>query len=48
MQRYILTDQDDCTDQAGFKTEAIWRPKARDLRERRQRLLAKRLRRHGA
>ncbi len=48
MQRYILIDQDNCADQAGSETEAIWRPKARDLRDRRHRLLTKRLRQHGA
>lgn len=46
MQYYVLTDQDDCTDSAGSETEAIWRPKARNLRDRRNRLLAKRLRNH--
>lgn len=46
MQHYVLTDQDDCTGSVGSKTEAVWRPKARHLRDRRNRLLAKRLRSH--
>ena len=46
MSHYILIDQNNCTGTVGSETEAMWRPKARDLRDRRHRLLAKRLQNH--
>lgn len=43
MQYYVLTDQDNCTRSAGKETEDIWRPKARDLQNRRRHFSVRRL-----